>query len=143
MTITIGDNCDIHPSVIFTNGQLRGVTNYKGSVIIGKNVRIGAYTVINIGERGCTIIGDNVSIGNLCNIGHNTHIHDDVEIGAGCVISGHVVIGKRSQVKIGCTLRNRIRIGNNTVIGMGSNVVKDCDPESVYYGNPCEKSYER
>jgi UDP-3-O-[3-hydroxymyristoyl] glucosamine N-acyltransferase len=120
-------------------GQIRGAKNHSGRLIIGNNVWIGAGAVIAIGQEGDTVIGDNVSIGNLANIGHNTVIGAGSEIGAGCIIAGHCEIREGVKIKIGVNVRNRIKIAKDVTVGMGSNVVKDLEmPGLTYAGNPCD-----
>lgn len=117
--LQIGENCQIHPSVVLGN-----------HVKIGKNCII--YPNVVIGDR--TEIGDNVIIqsntvlggdafyyrkldGNydrLISVG-NVIIEDNVEIGNGCTIDRGVtdatIIGE------GSVLDNQIQIGHDTIIG--------------------------
>ncbi len=81
-------------------------------------------------------------------IAKNTLIHagakieNDCAVGAHCVISVNTFIGAKTVVEDSCfvgpnaAIRDSLMIGANTIIGMGSNVTKSVETESVCYGNP-------
>ncbi len=48
-------------------------------------------------------------------------------------IGDHVFIGMNAVITAG------VKIGHHVIIGAGSVVTKDCEPESVYAGNPAKK----
>ena len=139
----IGDDCEIHPSVILEPG-----------VVIGHHVQIGADSYI----QANTYIGDYTIIGKRVHIKPNSIIgsdafyfkqypkdfqkwttagrailQDDVYIGAGCTIdagvSGDTIIGQGtkldSQIHIGhgvvlgknCLLAAQVGIGGKTIVG--------------------------
>lgn len=115
----IGDNTQIHPSVVLGN-----------DVKIGKNCII--FPNVVIGDR--TIIGDNVIIQSntvlggdafyyrkyegqfdrLISVG-NVIIENNVEIGVGCTIDRGVT--DSTIIKEGSVLDNQIQIGHDTIIG--------------------------
>lgn len=80
-------------------------------LVIHEDVIIGSNVVL----RHCTTIG-NRNEGGGCPV-----IQDNVNIGANVVIIGPVIIGY------------------NSIIGAGSVVLKDVEPNSVYVGNPAVK----
>ena len=80
-------------------------------LVIHEDVIIGSNVVL----RHCTTIG-NRNEGGGCPV-----IQDNVNIGANVVIIGPVIIGY------------------NSIIGAGSVVLKDVEPNSVYAGNPAVK----
>ncbi len=108
----------------------------KFGVEIGNDVYIGPHSVIMSGVTRPTKIGNQVIIGQYTDIGHDCIIGNRTEI-ISTFVSGFVEIGDDTVIHAGSTIRNRIRIGKNTIIGQGSNVVKDIPDNVVAYGNPC------
>ena len=106
--------------------------------MIGDDVDIGAYTLVNRGTLDDTIIEDGVKIGNCVNIGHNCTIGRDTVIAPHCVISGSTNIGKNCWLGVGCLVKNHIDICEGVVIGMGSVVVNSITKPGVYVGNPAK-----
>lgn len=108
--ITLGDNVSIHTLCYIDGG---------GGLTVGNNVSI---------AHNCSIITFNHSWDNRCiPIKYNQlnyspiKIHDDVWIGAGV------------RIMPGVTIANRC------IIGAGSVVTKDCEPNSIYAGIPAHK----
>jgi UDP-3-O-[3-hydroxymyristoyl] glucosamine N-acyltransferase len=140
----IGHHCILHPGVrIGQDGfgfaiEGDGISKVKqiGSVIIGDNVEIGAGTCIDRGAVNNTIIGDNVKIDNLVQIGHN------VVIGRNCVIVAQVGIAGSSQLGCGVMLGGQagiaghINIGSGAMVAAQSGVIKDVKSKEVIGGYP-------
>lgn len=106
-----------------------------GNVIIGKNVWIGPFTMIE-GINGKVEIGDN------CNIsaGVNIYTHDS----SMHVVSGGKVPFKRGDVHIGkntyigsmSVIKQNIIVGDKCIIGANSFVNKNIPDNSVAFGTP-------
>lgn len=109
------------------------------SVIMGTNVSIGAYTVIDRGVLENTEIGDNTKIGHMVHIAHNVKIGRNNLIVDRVGIGGSSVIGNDCFIGYGATILNKIRIGNGCTIGAGSVVTKDVPDGETWYGNPARK----
>ena len=75
-------------------------------VIIGKNVSIGPYTIIE-GE---------VTIGDHCQIGPHVHIQGEVILGEHNVISSHATLGCAPQDKKYSEEKTRLIIGDRNKI---------------------------
>jgi len=143
--VTIGDNVEIGEYCLIGNPPssvelLDSITERLGlsrGLVIGNNVRIHAYSAINVGKDESTIIEDNVVMLPGVFIGHDCHVHKSVRIMARVLLNGHVTIGENTIISAGTVIRNRINIGKNCMIGMGSNVVKDIPDGVIAYGNPC------
>jgi acetyltransferase-like isoleucine patch superfamily enzyme len=94
--------------------------------------------VINFGASvaGNVTIGDQVSIGPRCVIGHDTVVEAFALLAPAAVVSGHCTIGEASYVGAGATIRQQMRVGSGALVGMGAVVVKDVPPRAVVVGNP-------
>jgi len=110
-------------------------------------------TVLNRGKIGenCFILEDNtiqpfVTIGNNVtlwsgnHIGHHSVIHDHCFIASHVVVSGGVEIGEFCFIGVNATLRDHIKIGEKSVLGAGSLILADVEPEGVYISTSTERS---
>lgn len=83
-----------------------------------------------------------VKIGNNCilwsgnHIGHRTVIQDNCFVTSHAVISGYCNIGSGSFIGVNATLNDNITVAENCLIGSGSLIVKNTEPEKIYVGNP-------
>lgn len=123
----------IHPSASFGKGQ-RILLEAKQGVIVCAGVRftsnilIGNFTIFNLNviiNHDC-IIGDYVTISPQACVLGNIEIKSGAWIGAGAIINQ----GNSSSKRV---------IGENAMIGSGTVVLKDCDPNSTYVGSPARK----
>lgn len=89
--------------------------NARDKIIIGDNVHISPYVIINTGGLDYSKVGDNRN-----HIKKEVIIKDGVWIGSNAIINPGVVIGE------------------NSVIGAGAVVIKDVPPNSVSVGVPAE-----
>ena len=113
----IGDNC-----------KLDDYVNTSGYCEIGNNVRIKRCSMIGQATR----IGDNVKI-----MSHITTVRmrrPTTEMKEEWInIQSVAAIGSHSCLMAGVT------IGHNAIVGMGSVVVKDCESDGIYVGNPARR----
>jgi sugar O-acyltransferase (sialic acid O-acetyltransferase NeuD family) len=77
-------------------------------------------------------IGNDVTLWSGNHIGHDSTIEDHCFITSHVVVSGHVRVGERSFIGVNATLRNSIAIAPGTLIGAGSVIMKDTQPNQVY-----------
>jgi len=96
-----------------------------GGVVIGKDVRIGAFSSIKRGTIHDTIIGNGCKIGSHCNVGHNVKLGKDCLLTHRVSIGGSVEVGDNCFFGQGCIIKNKVTIGHNVTIGQGANVLKD------------------
>ena len=91
-----------------------------------------------------------VTIGNRVKITHGVIIltHDyswsvlkNYSASKGSVLGAQsrVVIGDNVFIGMNSIITKGVTINNNVIIGAGSVVTKDCEPDSVYAGNPARK----
>lgn len=123
----------IHPCASFGKGQLDTISASKGVIVCAgvrftNNIRVGDFTIFNL----------NVTIG------HDVIVDDFANVAPGANISGNVHIGTRCWLGTGAAVNQgtggtKLIIGVDSVIGSGSVVVKDCEPNAVYVGIPAKK----
>lgn len=102
----LGERSRIHPGVVIGSdgfgfapdaGAWTKVPQL-GSVRIGADVEIGANTTIDRGAIGDTVIGDDVKLDNLIQVGHNVRIGAHTAIAACSGVSGSTIIGERCRI---------------------------------------------
>lgn len=129
------------------------------SFVAGKKVIVSKDVTINVSKDATLKMGDNVGIGNRCQIVCHKHI----EIGEGTVLApnvmiydhnhvfdtengvhqrefvdGEVIVGKHCWLGAGCIVLKDVTIGDNCVIGAGSVVTKDIPSGCVAVGSPAK-----
>lgn len=144
----LGENTIIRENVIIGSD---GITIYRsvdgrllkfphvGGVFIGNSTEIGANAVIAGGILAPTFIGNEVVIGNLCNIGHGVIIEDGVWMSVGALIGGHTTIHTGATIAMGVNIRDNLIIGAEASIGMGTVVVKNVGSKDSMFGNPAKR----
>jgi len=142
---TIGQNCNIHPTVITDIEGIKLVYSpegkkiqfkHTGGVEIGNDVSIAPYTVVHRGTMENTVIGNRCVIGALNNIGHNCIIGKDNTIVSSVNFNGGVKTGKNCWFGSGAIIKTHLTICDNVVVGMGAVVTKDIIKSGIYIGNP-------
>jgi len=143
----IGENCFIHPTAIIgTEGMhvakapdgSRVQMKHVGNVILEDNVSVFAFTTVDRGVFGSTIIGASTKLDSHVSIGHNCKIGKNCVMTAGTIIAGSVVMGDNCMTGIGTRIRNYMTISKNVIIGAGSVVVKNLDAPGMYVGVPAK-----
>ncbi len=123
----------IHPSASFGQRQRPVMEACNGVVVCAgvrftNNVQVGNFTLFNLNAT----------------ISHDVIVEDFVTVAPGACISGNVHLGAGCWVGTGAAINQgsntrKLHIGANTVIGSGSVVVKDCEPDAVYVGIPAKR----
>lgn len=111
------------------------------SAQIGKGAVIGCGTVVMAGaiiNADCHV-GCHVIINTKASIDHDSVMQDFASLAPGATTGGNCTIEECSAIGIGATLKHGIRVGKNTVVGAGSVVIANCEPNSTYYGVPSKK----
>ena len=159
--VSLGNNIDIHikgefsideNSRLGSNAQIRGNNIHfgkhlfnSGGLRIGGGGRQHPNANFSIGDR-CTIHNNFINVCETVEIGDDVGLSPDTSIlthgywlsvlegyparFAGVKIEDGVIVGYRSLIMMG------VIIGKNAVIGAGSLVTKDVEPNSIYGGNP-------
>ncbi|MCE3254974.1 MAG: lpxD [Rickettsiaceae bacterium] len=119
----------------YQSGKLQKILQL-GIVEIGDDVEIGANTCIDRGAINNTIIGKQVKIDNLVQIGHNVIIGEGTVI-AGCTaVAGSTKIGRFVQVGGGAAIAGHLEIGDGAKIAGKSGVAKSVSPMQSVGGLP-------
>lgn len=113
----------ISPHAIIENEIKMGDNN-----IIMSNAIVGFDGIMGNGN----IIRQNVYLGHEFQMGNHSIISPGCTLGGGSKIEDLVFIG------IGVTARSYVTYGRESLIGVGSNVVKDVEPYSACCGNPAK-----
>jgi acetyltransferase EpsM len=107
---------------------------------ISKNAIVGYNCFINAG----VVITANVFIGNHVIVLPNSVIHHDSVVDDYSIICSNSTICGNVQVERNCyigaatSIKNGITIGENSMIGIGTNVVKSVEKNSIIKGNPAK-----
>lgn len=123
--VTIGDNCSI-----WYGAALRGDDN---SITIGNRSNIQDCAVIHCsrGEKGQTIIGDNVVVGHGA-IVHAAVIGSHVLVGMGCTILDGAVIGEGAMIGAHALILSNTVVGDHELwAGVPAKFIKKISPEAV------------
>ena len=147
----IGNRVTIHPGTVIgadgfsyerdDDGTLVKFPHV-GGVVIGDDVEIGANTCIDRGSLGDTVVESGAKVDNLVHIAHNVVVGRDALVIANAVIGGSTRIGPRAWIAPSVTLRDGIEIGHDAVVGLGSVVLKDVEPETTVAGAPARELSE-
>ncbi len=76
-------------------------------------------------------------------INHDDVLADRVVLCSNVSLAGHVHVEADCYLGQACTVRQFVRIGRNSLIGMGSVVLRDVEPDSVMVGNPARRLRRR
>ncbi|OAJ96177.1 acetyltransferase [Vibrio bivalvicida] len=85
-------------------------------------------------------IGNNVTLWSGNHIGHHSEIASHSFISSHVVISGGVKVEEQCFIGVNATLRDHIIIGKKSVVGAGSTILSDVDPQGVYIVKETERS---
>jgi UDP-3-O-[3-hydroxymyristoyl] glucosamine N-acyltransferase len=110
-----------------------------GKVVIEDHVEIGNNTCIDRAVLGETLIGENVKIDNLVHIAHGVKIGRNSLVIANAMIAGSVSIGENAWIAPSVSVIQKTAIGSGAVVGMGSVVLKNVEPDTVVAGVPARK----
>lgn len=105
-------------------------------VEIGENCFILEHNTLQSGVK----IGKNVTLWSGNHIGHLTEIQDHCFITSHVVISGNCIVGKNCFLGVNSTFADNIKIAEDNYIGLGTVINKNTEENSIYIGNPAEKS---
>ena len=118
----------IHPSAVVS-----------GYAEIGHGTVVFPGAVINAFAR----IGNHVIINTGAIIEHDCEVGDAVHVSPNSALGGKVIIDDFAWIGIGSCVCPSVRIGKNTIVGAGSNVIRDIPPNVIAYGSPARAITKR
>ena len=150
----LGDGCILHPNVTIgsdgfgyrpdhgtgapekaTFGGLVKIPQI-GTVVIGRNVEIGAGTCIDRGKFSATTIGAGTKIDNLCQIGHNCRIGRSCVIAGMTAVGGSVRIGDGVQIGGRSAIKDHVTIHDGASLAGNSSLMRDLPAGEMWAGYP-------
>jgi len=149
--VVIGDGVRIGKGCVIKSGAVIGEDGFGferdhqglpirlvhlGSVYIGDHVEIGSLTTVCRGTLDDTVIRDFAKIDDHVHIAHNCLIGTGAMVVACAEVSGGVVLGNGAWVGPNASIIQQRTIGANSLIGIGSNVLRDVPDGVTVAGNP-------
>ena len=127
----------IHELIIINFPNIKWMSIISDSAKIRPNVSIGAGSIIhdNVYINRGTNIGKHCIINNNSSIDHDCIWSDFSSCGPVVVTGGRIEIGYMSFIGMSSVILQGIKVNENTVIGAKSLVDKNCESNSLYYGN--------
>lgn len=123
-------------------GDVRIVSARDGTIQIGEDSILCAYTIINGGED--VLIGKKCIVAPRCSINANEHVFiKDIAVRDSGFVHEPVTIGDDCWIAVNCVVMKGVSLAKGTVIGSGSVVTKNTEPYSLYAGAPARKIGER
>jgi UDP-3-O-[3-hydroxymyristoyl] glucosamine N-acyltransferase len=109
---------------------------HDGKVIIGENVTIGAYNIIDKGflDRS-TRVGNFTKCNSFVFIGHRAQIGKRCFIGVGAIITGSSTVEDDVWIGPSATISNQVKVGRGARVTMGSVVTQNVEPGRHVTGN--------
>jgi len=113
-----------------------------GCVTIGAHTEIGANATIDRGALADTIIGNNVIIDNLVQIGHNVVVGNGAILVSQSGVAGSSKLGKYTVLAAQAGVADHLDIGDFAQIGAQAGVMRDVPPKARMMGSPAQPARE-
>lgn len=113
---------------------------HPSAVVLNKNVKIGAGTIVSPG----VVLTTDIQIGSHCilniniAIGHDTVVEDFVTLNPHAMICGNCSIESGAEIGVGATLIQGMTLGTGAMIGAGGVVTRSIEPNSLAVGVPAK-----
>jgi UDP-3-O-[3-hydroxymyristoyl] glucosamine N-acyltransferase len=149
--VVIGPNCRIGADCIIKSGSIIGQPGFGvfrgpdglprhfphvGGVVIEDWVEVGALNTVCSGSIHPTVIGEFAKLDDHVHVAHNCIVGRRTMLTAAAELSGSVIIGDDCWVGPNSSVIDGARIGARAFIGIGANVTKSVDADTVVAGNP-------
>jgi UDP-3-O-[3-hydroxymyristoyl] glucosamine N-acyltransferase len=150
--VVIGEGVQVGRSCVIKSGAVIGEDGFGferddglpvrlvhlGTVRIGDHVEIGSLTTVCRGTLTDTVIEDFAKIDDHVHIAHNCRVGVGAMVIACAEVSGGVVLGKGAWVGPNSSIIQQRKIGEGSLIGIGSNVLRDVPDGITVAGNPAK-----
>lgn len=145
--VTIGEHCVVKScAVVGEEGfgferDEKGIPVrlvHLGAVKIGNWVEIGSLTTVCRGTLADTIIEDYAKIDDHVHIAHNVKVRKGAMVIACAEVSGGVEVGEFAWVGPNASVIQQVKIGARSLVGIGSNVIRNVDESVTVAGNPAK-----
>jgi UDP-3-O-[3-hydroxymyristoyl] glucosamine N-acyltransferase len=147
--VRLGSRVRVHPGAVIgadgfglamDRGQWIKVPQL-GGVVIGDDCEIGANTCIDRGAIEDTVLGDDVRIDNLVQVGHNVVIGDHTAVAGCAAIAGSARIGRYCLIGGGVGIVGHLSICDKVTLTARSLVTASIDTPGQYSsGVPLQES---
>ncbi|MFW9915547.1 MAG: acyltransferase [Candidatus Thorarchaeota archaeon] len=143
-TAIVEEGAILNPGV-----QIWHFCQVRPEAVLGAETRVGSFTYIDTGVR----IGARCSIQSRVYIPRGVTIEDDVFLGPACVFTNDrdpianppsweilpTIVRRGASIGANATILPGLEIGANALVGAGSVVTRDVNPNSVVVGNPAKQ----
>lgn len=111
------------------------------SAIINEDVQLAEGVVVMDGAviNSGTVVGAFSIINTNSSVDHDCKIDEFVHIAPGVTLSGEVHVQRFTLVGTGAAVIQGITIGEGCVIGAGSAIMRNCEPNGLYIGSPARR----
>ncbi|MBX2846425.1 MAG: UDP-3-O-(3-hydroxymyristoyl)glucosamine N-acyltransferase [Saprospiraceae bacterium] len=100
-----------------------------GNVVLGKNVEVGANTVIDRATMGSTVIRDGVKLDNLVQLAHNVEVGNNTVIAAQAGVAGSTKLGANCVIGGQAGFVGHIEVADGTKVNAKSGISKSVKKE--------------
>jgi len=69
-------------------------------------------------------------------LGHNSVVNDYCHLAAQCCIGSFVTINRACHIGLNASIRENVTLAEYSVLGMGSVLLSDTQPDEIWVGNP-------
>lgn len=114
-----------------------------GGVVIEDDVEIGCMVTVCLGTLDPTIVRNRAKIDDHVHLGHNCDIGEDSIITACVCIGGSSKVGRQGYLGNNANLMNQKTMGDRAYAGLGANIVRSVEAETVVAGNPAKPLRKR
>lgn len=149
MAVLCGHAVMRNRAMMYNKAKAKGyrLINYVSpNAMLENEIKMGDNNIIManviLGYNG--VMGSNNIVHQNTYIGHEFEIENHSVIGTSCTLGGRCHFEDLVFMGMGVTARGYVRYGRESLIGIGSNVVKDVEAYCTCYGNPARvRGYHR
>lgn len=115
------------------------VVHPRASVAPCATIGVGNFIAQNVVIQPNATLGDHNSLRAGANLGHDTKIEDYCYVGPNATLCGRASLECAVHLGPNSVVGDGLRVGGYCVVGIGSAVVRDLQPNGVYFGVPARR----